>query len=30
MLVTSEVVLGYVMLGGLITIFATKLARRGG
>ncbi len=29
-MVTTEVILGYVMLGGLITIFATKLARRGG
>ena len=27
-LVTGEVVLGYVMLGGLISIFANKLARR--
>jgi len=27
-LVTLEVILGYVMLGGLISIFATKLARR--
>lgn len=26
--VTVEVVLGYIMLGGLISIFATKLARR--
>jgi len=25
---TIEVILGYVMLGGLISIFATKLARR--
>jgi hypothetical protein len=30
MCVTVEVILGYVMLGGLITIFASKLARRGG
>ena len=28
--VTIEVILGYVMLGGLITIFASKLSRRGG
>ncbi|MBW2408468.1 MAG: pentapeptide repeat-containing protein [Deltaproteobacteria bacterium] len=28
--VTLEVILGYVMLGGLITIFASKLSRRGG
>jgi uncharacterized protein YjbI with pentapeptide repeats len=28
--VTVEVILGYVMLGGLITIFASKLSRRGG
>jgi hypothetical protein len=27
-LVTFEVILGYVMLGGLISIFANKLARR--
>jgi len=27
-LVTAEVILGYVMLGGLISIFANKLARR--
>lgn len=27
-LVTFEVILGYIMLGGLISIFATKLARR--
>lgn len=27
-LVMAEVILGYVMLGGLISIFATKLARR--
>jgi len=27
--VTIEVILGYVMLGGLITIFASKLSRRG-
>jgi len=27
--VTVEVILGYVMLGGLITIFASKLSRRG-
>ena len=27
-MVTLEVILGYVMLGGLISIFATKLARR--
>ena len=30
MRVTIEVILGYVMLGGLITIFASKLSRRGG
>lgn len=30
MFVTVEVILGYVMLGGLITIFASKLSRRGG
>jgi len=30
MWVTIEVILGYVMLGGLITIFASKLSRRGG
>ena len=30
MWVTLEVIFGYVMLGGLITIFASKLARRGG
>jgi len=30
MIVTIEVILGYVMLGGLITIFASKLSRRGG
>jgi len=30
MCVTVEVILGYVMLGGLITIFASKLSRRGG
>lgn len=30
MCVTIEVILGYVMLGGLITIFASKLSRRGG
>jgi len=29
MFVTVEVILGYVMLGGLITIFASKLSRRG-
>ena len=28
--VTVEVIIGYVMLGGLITIFASKLSRRGG
>jgi hypothetical protein len=28
LLVMAEVILGYVMLGGLISIFATKLARR--
>ena len=28
--VTMEVILGYIMLGGLITIFASKLSRRGG
>jgi len=28
--VTVEVIFGYIMLGGLITIFASKLARRGG
>lgn len=28
--VTAEVILGYVMLGGLISIFANKLARRSG
>jgi len=28
--VTIEVILGYIMLGGLITIFASKLSRRGG
>jgi hypothetical protein len=27
--VTLEVILGYIMLGGLITIFASKLSRRG-
>ena len=27
---TLEVILGYIMLGGLITIFASKLSRRGG
>ena len=27
--VTAEVILGYIMLGGLITIFASKLSRRG-
>jgi uncharacterized protein YjbI with pentapeptide repeats len=27
--VTAEVIFGYVMLGGLITIFASKLSRRG-
>jgi len=30
MLVMVEVIIGYVMLGGLITIFASKLSRRGG
>ena len=30
MWVTVEVILGYIMLGGLITIFASKLSRRGG
>ena len=30
MIVTVEVIVGYVMLGGLITIFASKLSRRGG
>jgi len=30
MWVTMEVILGYIMLGGLITIFASKLSRRGG
>ena len=30
MCVTIEVIIGYVMLGGLITIFASKLSRRGG
>lgn len=30
MWVTLEVIFGYVMLGGLITIFASKLSRRGG
>jgi uncharacterized protein YjbI with pentapeptide repeats len=30
MCVTMEVILGYIMLGGLITIFASKLSRRGG
>jgi hypothetical protein len=30
MCVTVEVIVGYVMLGGLITIFASKLSRRGG
>jgi hypothetical protein len=30
MCVTVEVIIGYVMLGGLITIFASKLSRRGG
>ncbi len=30
MVVTVEVIVGYVMLGGLITIFASKLSRRGG
>lgn len=30
MLVMIEVIIGYVMLGGLITIFASKLSRRGG
>jgi hypothetical protein len=29
MWVTAEVILGYIMLGGLITIFASKLSRRG-
>jgi hypothetical protein len=29
MCVTAEVIFGYVMLGGLITIFASKLSRRG-
>ena len=29
MCVTVEVILGYVMIGGLITIFASKLSRRG-
>jgi len=28
MLVTAEVIMGYIMLGGLISIFANKLARR--
>jgi hypothetical protein len=28
--VTLEVIFGYIMLGGLITIFASKLSRRGG
>ena len=28
--VMAEVILGYIMLGGLISIFANKLARRGG
>jgi hypothetical protein len=28
--VTVEVILGYIMLGGLITIFASKPGRRGG
>jgi Na+/proline symporter len=26
--VMAEVIVGYVMLGGMISIFATKLARR--
>ncbi|MEZ4340799.1 MAG: hypothetical protein R3B82_29605 [Sandaracinaceae bacterium] len=26
----SEVILGYLMLGGVISIFSNKLARRGG
>ncbi|MDY0039980.1 MAG: ion channel, partial [Desulforhabdus sp.] len=30
MFVMCEVIIGYVMLGGLITIFASKLSRRGG
>lgn len=30
MIVMTEVIIGYIMLGGLITIFASKLARRGG
>lgn len=30
MVVMVEVIIGYVMLGGLITIFASKLSRRGG
>jgi hypothetical protein len=30
MWVTLEVIFGYIMLGGLITIFASKLSRRGG
>lgn len=30
MWVTVEVIIGYIMLGGLITIFASKLSRRGG
>jgi hypothetical protein len=30
MWVTLEVILGYIMLGGLITIIANKLSRRGG
>ncbi len=29
MCVTAEVIFGYIMLGGLITIFASKLSRRG-
>ena len=29
LVVTLEVILGYIMLGGLITIFASKLSRRG-
>jgi len=30
MLVMTEVIIGYIMLGGLITIFASKLSRRSG
>ncbi len=30
MMVMFEVILGYIMLGGLISIFANKLARRSG